>query len=98
MSVDQLGLVTRPDEFDLGLEWNAKAEIEFDPIFVILDRKFVTKVANEGTIFREHVATQEDFTQTVKGLCTARLWWPLPFEVFDARRAVDSSVTLDYQN
>ena len=98
VSVDQLVLVTRFDEFDLGLKWNAKTEIEFDPIYVLFDGKIVAKVTNERTIFWEHMASQENFTQTVKGFSTTRLRWSLSLVVFDARRTVDSPIALDDQN
>jgi hypothetical protein len=70
MSVNQIFLFTRLDEFDVHLKWNAKAEIELDPIYVLLDRKMFANVLNEGTMFGEDVTPREYFTQTVKGFFT----------------------------
>ncbi len=95
MSVNQLILFARLDEFDLRLKWNAKAENEFDPIYVVLlDGKVSSNILNEGTVFGEDVALHEDIAQTVKGLSAARLWWSLSLVVFDASRAVDASIAL----
>lgn len=98
MSVNQLILFARLDEFDLRLKWKAKAENEFDPIYILLDGKVSAKITNEGTVFGEDVAPHEDIAQTVKGLSAARLRWSLSLVVFDASRAVDASIALDCQN
>ena len=83
--MDQFFSFARLDEFDVCLKWNAKAEIELDPIYVLLDRKIFANVTNEGTMFGEDVAPHEYFTQTVEGFFTATLGWSFAFVVFDAR-------------
>lgn len=97
MSVNQMDLITRPDEFDLGLKWNAKTQVEIDLIYFLLQRKVLAKITNEGTIFGEYVARHENFAQTIKGLLAATLWWSLSLVIFDARRTVDASIALNNQ-
>jgi len=80
----QLFPVTGLDKLDLSLKWNAKAKIEFDLICDLINKKVFAEVTNKWTFFGEHMAFEKNFTQTVKGLFTARFRWLLSFVVFDA--------------